>query len=288
MSFIEVLKATRIHRTLTALAAIMVPVAFASNLHKDIYFLALTCIFVYCASGILNAKKDNDYKLPKYYKIVIGVFLILGLIVSFKNLIITATYFSWIGLGLFYNTAARYILFGDVTILSITHHTLPTISSSFILGLDIRLIVILSLVMFVTFWFIIHMKNLKDSKEDKDRGYKTLSSHVENGEIKTKLLFDISFLCMFVAYFILGLSRTYLYILITVLIAKIMISYFMDVTEHETALNIMRLMVILFLGALIIDQTDNKQIILISAIIGVSYLLFLLYDIISSRTGATA
>jgi len=282
-NLVSVLKATRIHRTLTALAAIMVPVAFASQMQTDIYFLALTCIFVYGASGILNAKKDNDYVLPKYYKIIIGIFLLLGLIVSLKNYIITATYFSWIGLGLFYNTAARFILFGDVTILSITHHTLPTISSAFILGLDIKLIIILSLVMFVTFWFIIHMKNLKDSKEDKDRGYKTMSTHVKNGDIMTKLLFDISFLCMFVAYFILDLSRTYLYILTTVLISKIMISYFMDMTKHETALNIMRLMVILFLGAMIFDRTKNLQILGISAGICVLYLMFLAKDIVNFR-----
>jgi 4-hydroxybenzoate polyprenyltransferase len=282
-NFIDILKATRIHRTLTALTAIMVPVAFANKINSNILYLALVCILIYAVAGIQNAKKDNDYKLPKNSKIFSALFLFSGLILSLNNYIIFFTFLIWILLGVFYNLIARYILFGDVTILSITHHTLPTLSSSLLLGLDLKTTLLLTSFMFITFWFIIHLKNLKDAIEDKKRGYKTLTINIKNGTIKTKLLFEISFLCMFIAYFIFDLSKIYLYALVGVMLIKILVTYFIDLEKHEIALNFMRLMVIAFLIALIVDRTNNYSIIFISLILGLAYLMFLGFDIVKVK-----
>jgi 4-hydroxybenzoate polyprenyltransferase len=281
--FIEILKATRVHRTLTALTAIMVPVAFANKINSAIFYLALVCVCIYAVAGIQNAKRDNDYNLPRNFKIFSAIVLLLGLVFSLKHHIIFLTFVTWILLGVFYNTIARFILFGDVTVLSITHHTLPTLSSSLLLGLDLKTTLLLTSFMFVTFWFIIHLKNLKDTREDKGRGYKTLTINIKDGITKTKLLFEISFLCMFIAYFIFGLSKIYLYILICVLLIKILVTYFIDLKKHETALNFMRLMVIVFLIALIVDRTNNYNIIFISTTLCIAYLVFLGFDALKHK-----
>jgi len=261
----------------------MVPVAFADTINLDILCLGLVCMLVYSVAGIHNAVKDDDYKLPSYYKTAIVIIAVAALLISFRHHIIFLSYLSWIGLGAFYNTVARFYLFGDVTLLSITHHTLPTVSSSLLLGLDFKTTMLLALFMFITFWFIIHSKNLKDTNEDRRRGYKTLTTEKKTGIVNTKLFFEISFLCVFVAYFIFGFSRMYLYALVGVLIVKIAITYLMDLKKHEHALNITRLMAILFLGAMIFDRSNNHTIILASVLIGFSYLVFMIIDLFPRR-----
>ena len=181
-SFLNLLKATRVHRTLTGLSAVMVPVAFANRFDMDILFFCVSAILLYAGIGIHNAKKDNDYELPSYSHIAIIIILLASLAVSLKNMVIFATILAYLLLGFFYNNFSRFILFGDVTVLSFTHHTLPIISASILVGLDIFTTIKLSIFMFITFWFLIHIKNLKDAKDDKKRGYKTIATEFVSGK----------------------------------------------------------------------------------------------------------
>jgi 4-hydroxybenzoate polyprenyltransferase len=281
---LNLIKSTRVHRTLTALTAIMVPVAFADMINRDIFLLFAVCLLVYAASGVQNAVKDGDYILPKKAsKIFSAVLVLAALAVSSQNLIVFITFVLWVLLGLFYNHIARYFMFGDVTVLAITHHTLPTFSASMILGLPLRTTAGLSIFMFITFWFIIHLKNLKDSEADEHRGYKTITTKMKHGTLITKILFETSAILMFGAYFIFSLSKTYLFIMLGVFLLKIIITSLIDLNKHENALNLMRLMVIVFLGGLILDKTQDAFILAISAALGILYLGFLVSDVITSQ-----
>ncbi len=281
--------ATRVHRTLTALIAILVPVAFANNINKGIYSLGAVCIFTYMAAGVMNAKKDNDYEISSYYRIFVFVLLVIAFLFSLGNIIVTITFFTWMILGGIYNYLARYYLFGDVTLLSITHHTIPTFSSAMVLGLDMKTSIAISVFMFITFWFIIHLKNLKDTEDDRNRGYKTMTTDIGNGLPNTKLCFELSFFCMFLAYFIFDLSQTYLIVFTAILLVKILVTYFIDLDAYTTALNFMRFMVIVFLFGLIIDKVSDPDILYLSMAIAILYVVFLLADLVDElRASAEA
>lgn len=280
---IELIKATRIQRTLTALAVIMVPVGFVGKITSDIVYLAFILMLVYAAASLQNAKKDNDYQLPKYYMKFYYAFVALAVVLSFKNIILFLTLCSWIVLGLIYNTIARGVLFGDVTLLSITHHALPAFSASLLLGLNLRTTLLISALMFTVFWFIIPLKNLKDTIDDRNRGYKTLTTDIKNGEVKTKALFEIAFIVMLGAYFVLNLSDMYLMILLAIFGLKVMINYFIDIRKEEIALNMTRLMAIMFLAAMVIDRTDSLPIILVSLGLSFVYSLFFISSIVEIR-----
>jgi hypothetical protein len=268
-------KATRVQRALTAIATLMVPVAFAGFVNTGIILLCIVCILVYAAAGLMNAKLDNDYALPKTYKIFMGVLLGLGLVISMFNFIVFLTYCAWIGIGFAYNTIGRRILYGDITLLAITHHALPAFSASLILGIDIGTALFLSGFMFLTFWCIIPLKNLKDADDDKQRGYATINTRFNHATAKTKLLFELAFLCIFAAYFVLDLSRVYLIVLLAVIVAKSAIGYLVDINEHENALNFTRLMAMLFLLGIVIDKTGFSLITYIVLAITASYSVFL-------------
>ncbi|MBN1156742.1 UbiA family prenyltransferase [Candidatus Woesearchaeota archaeon] len=281
--FSELLKATRVQRALTALTTMMVPVGFADKINLNIMHLGIVCILIYAVAGIQNAQKDKDYELPKNFKIFSASILAVALLFSLKNVVIFLTFLSWLLLGLFYNTIARFIMFGDVTVLSITHHALPTLSASLLLGLDFKTTVTLSLFVFVTFWFIIHLKNLKDAREDKARGYRTINLNLKKGLISTKLLFEIAFFCIFIGYFIFNLSKTYLYAFAAVLIMKIIISYLVELKKYEKALNLTRLLAIIFLSAMIVDKAKSQSVVFTTSILCLSYLAFLGTDAIKLK-----
>jgi 4-hydroxybenzoate polyprenyltransferase len=176
-------------------------------------------------------------------------------------------------LGFIYNTLARFILFGDATILAITHFALPSFSSSLLLNQDIRSALLLSFFLFITFWFVTHTKNLKDTKEDKKRNYVTLTTKFKSGKFITKLLFDFYFLAMFIIYFVLNLTKKYLFVLLIIFTLRIFVERF---KEDKKTVNITRLIMLLFLFGIIIDKTNNVKIILFSLSLCLIYVSILL------------
>lgn len=285
----ELIKSTRVHRTLTALTAIMVPVAFAGFINKDIFILFSVCMLTYAAAGVQNAIKDKDYEVPlKAAKVFSGICLLGAAYLALQNMIVFITFAAWIILGLFYNTIARKMMFGDVTVLAITHHTLPTFSAALILGMPVSEAGALSAFMFVTFWFIIHLKNLKDANDDLVRGYKTITTERKDGTLLTKVLFEISVMLIFSAYFLFELSYVYLWAVLGVILLKAVILYLVDVEKHENALNVMRLMVIVFLGGMILDKTRDFLILGISGALAFAYLVFLAGDVVKMIMGGEA
>ena len=276
--FFSLVKSTRLYRPLTILTAIMVPVSFVNKISLDIFFLGTVFLLIYAAGGIHNAKKDKDYKLPEYSNKIIYLFFTSGIIISFTNKIIFFTCLSLIFLTFIYNTLSRKILFGDVTILSISHNALPIFISSLLVGLSIQIAIKLSLFMFTSLWFVIHVKNLKDIKEDKKRGYKTIATYFKNYRKLTKIFIGISFIFFLSGYFLFSLSFEYLFLMSVALFFECIIIYKINHNQDVSALNFMRLLVIIIFIGFILGFSNNLKIILVSLIFCFFFLLFLIYN----------
>jgi len=151
--FLELVSASRIYRTIPTILAILVPAAFADKIAPELGVLILSCILIYAVASIHNAKKDNDYSLPEYYREVMIGLAAIALAIASSSRTVFFTAIAWIALGLFYNTIARRMLFGDNTVLAITHFGLPVFSSSIITGIDARTTAILTAFTFAAFWF---------------------------------------------------------------------------------------------------------------------------------------
>jgi len=274
-NFIVLLKATRVYRTLPVLMVIMVSAAFANIINKEIIVLGISCILVYAAAAMHNAIRDKDYKLPQYSKKVMFILLFAAVILSLSNYVILFTVITWIFLGFIYNTIARSILFGDTTILSITHFALPSFSSSILLGLDFRLTILLSGFFFLLAWFITQTKNLKDTQEDKNRNYTTLTTKFLNGSFITKIFLFISFAFMVGSYFLFNLTIKFIGILSVIFLLIIVAMRKINNNGEKQGLSILRLVILIFMLGLIIEKTSNYFIVSLGLFLCFSYLLFL-------------
>ena len=273
--FINLLKATRIYRTLPILMAILVPAAFANIITREIFILSLSGVLIYSVAGIHNAIKDKDYPLPSYSRKAMLILLSIAVIVSLSNYIVFLTALVSIILGLIYNTTARFFLFGDSTILSISHFALPCFSSSILLGLDIELAILLSTSLFLIAWFITPTKNLKDTKEDKNRKYVTLTTTYHNGIIITKILLLVSFVIMSGFYFLFNLTTRFILILILVFYLIIIALKKINNKEEKQGLGILRLVILFFMFGLIIEKTSNIFIIFLAFLLCLLYVFYL-------------
>jgi hypothetical protein len=275
-NLIELFKATRVHRALLPVAAMLVPCAFAGRITPDIIFLGIACVLVYMGASIQNADKDGDYSLPGYHKAAMLFLFVVAIVVSFFNLIVFLTVVAWFAFGAVYNMISRYYVLADTTIMAITHFTIPVFSGSFILGLPLNLTLILTAFTFVTFWFIMPMKNLVGSDEDKARGYKTLTTWSMNGRNVTIILLEISFICMFLAYFVLELSKKYLLVLILLFALRIVIFRNIEKKREKFAVDLMRIAILLYLFGLIIDRTLNLVILGLFMSVFLSYVPYMI------------
>ncbi|MBW2984305.1 UbiA family prenyltransferase [Candidatus Woesearchaeota archaeon] len=280
---INLLKATRVYRTLQILMAMMIPTAFANTINKEVILLGISCILIYSAAGIHNAIRDKDYVMPLYSKKVMFTLLCAGLIISLSNHIIFFAAMAGILLGLSYNTFSRHILFGDSTILAITHYTLPCFSASLLLKQDVRLTVALTGFMFLTFWFLMHSKNLKDTEDDAKRGYKTLTTIGRNGKTISIMLLMPGFLSMFLAYFMFNLTNRFLAVFSIVFILQAVAIKQIISNENQSAVKLIRLLMMLFLFGIIIDRASSIKVILIPAFSFLSYLALLLTNSIAKE-----
>ena len=272
--FLNLLKATRVVRVLIPLSSIMLIVGFANQINKDIFILAICCVLIYSAGGIFNAKVDKDFKLK--YPIIAVIFLfVTALILSFSNYIIFFSVVAWVLLSFIYNKFSRKILFGDSTILAITHAVIPIVGASLLLNLDFRIMFMISSFMFVALFLIIPMKNLNQIEKDKKRRYKTLMTQFKNGRQITNWLLNIHILLLFLSYFIFDFGNKFLLIFFFIFILKIFVSNLINKNRDLKAYYLSRLIFILFSFAIVYDQTTNTIFILMSASMVFIYLAYL-------------
>jgi len=272
--FGNLLKSMRIDRTLHIIAMMLIPIAFANFITKEVVILAAVCFLLYSSFSIHNAVKDHDFRLrnsARYFSILL---IVVALILSFSSKVILFTAFIWIILGWYYNTISRRHLFLDIFILAITHFSLPVFSAGLLLGLDLKLNFVLTGMMFFIFGFITNVKNLVKIKEDRERGYKTIGTRFENPADLVKIFFEIGFILMLTLYFIFNLGNSFLVVLIGILILKIFVFLSLDLKKYKLGLKISRSIVVLLCFGFLIGLSSDF-ILLGAAFLLVSFIFWL-------------
>jgi len=275
-NFFNILKAMRVYRILPSLTVILVSAGFANKINKEIFLLGIISVLIYSAASIHNAFRDKDFSFTKNYWVVSFGILLLALSLSFTNIIIFMTAITSIFLGFFYNTISRFLLLGDTTILAITHFALPSFAASLLLSLDTNFAFSLAGFMFMGFWFILPIKNLKDYKSDKKRGYKTLVTVLKNGKAITIFLFAVSFLFMTLGFFLFELSPVFLGIIFINMCLGVFIIRNVSLNKDGRALDLTRMVILLFLIGLIISSSFNFKIIFLALSFAFTYLFLLI------------
>lgn len=266
ITFYNILKATRVHRTLTGLGTLMIPIAFANKVNLNVVFLCLSLIILYAAVGVQNAKKDNDYELPGYVNLVVYGLVITAFLFSLKHIIIFSTTLTILVLGLIYNFISRYVLLLDVTVVTATHHSLPMLATSLLLNLNMKLIIILCTYIYFVYWLFIHIKNLKDKEDDKNRGYKTIATEFKNGRKITLILFEISFLLMVAGYFLFKFNPIYLISLLILFFMKQSIKRNILKNNEEKALDYLRFVSVVFVYSIVLQKITELNVLLFCSI----------------------
>jgi hypothetical protein len=256
----QLAKATRIYRIFPTLAIILLAANTTSTLNKEIFLLATISTLIYSAISIQNAIKDKDYQLPKYSNKIIIAILLISLAISLTNKILLLTLLAWITLGLIYNTTSRKILLADTTILAITHYTLPYLSTLLLLNIDPTTTIKQTTTIFVIFFLLTPIKNLKGIKEDKKRKTITLT------------LFLLSIILMTASHPLFGTTRIFLILTIPLLILAAMISTYIIQNNTTTALKLNRILSLTFITSLIISQKQlNKPILTLTILLFITF-----------------
>jgi 4-hydroxybenzoate polyprenyltransferase len=256
------------------MAIFLVP-AISQRINTNIFILSACCFCIYSAAGIHNSIQDKDFSVKKTGKTLMFLLVIIGIFLSLFNKIIFITSIAWIVLGLLYNTISRKILFGDATVLALTHYTIPCFSSSLILGIDPWKV---SIYMFSTFWFIMQAKNIKDTKEDKERGYVTLTTVFSEGKRLSIAMTVIGYIMMFLSIPYFSLSDFFVFYYIFILLMQfISIDYIFQDQFHQ-AVKLIRLLMMMFIMGIIIEKSGSYIIVLSSVMILVPYLILLIID----------
>jgi 4-hydroxybenzoate polyprenyltransferase len=269
----QLAKATRIYRIFPTLAIILLAANTTSTLNKEIFLLATISTLIYSAISIQNAIKDKDYQLPKYSNKIIIAILLISLAISLTNKILLLTLLAWITLGLIYNTTSRKILLADTTILAITHYTLPYLSTLLLLNIDPTTTIKQTTTIFVIFFLLTPIKNLKGIKEDKKRKYKTLATiYPKKGKTITLTLFLLSIILMTASHPLFGTTRIFLILTIPLLILAAMISTYIIQNNTTTALKLNRILSLTFITSLIISQKQlNKPILTLTILLFITF-----------------
>lgn len=254
--FLNLLKATRLERTLIPISSIILVTGFANKITLDILILMICCILVYAIGGIFNAKIDKDFKL-KHSNLTIIILSVLSIVLSLYNYIIFFTVLVAFLLAFIYSRYSRFFLFGDSIILSVTHSALPILSASLLLNLNLKLIFTLSTFMFFSTALIIPIKNLNGVEKDKKNKYVTLPTKYKNGKKITHLLLQFYFIFMFLAYFIFNLTNKFLFVILFVFIIQIFINYSINNKKEILAYKLTRLIGLLFTFAFVFDKASN-------------------------------
>jgi len=270
----ETVKAMRIERSFIALLAILIPAAFADKITDEIYLLSCLCIIAYAIGSLYNAKVDADYNVRYTGQIIFGLFFV-GIVLSIQNIILLLTFISWFILGFVYSRYLRFMLFGDSTLLAFTHAAIPALSSSLLLGLDMRLTISLSAFMYLNLWLAIPIKNINNSDKDKELGYHTLITRFRNGKSMTNTLLEFYFISMFFAYFIFDLGNRFLFVLGIIFVLRIFVFNYINNGNEVFGYKLSKLATLLFSSGIIISKTSDYRIISIPLALILLYAVYL-------------
>lgn len=213
MTLGNLLKATRINRTIPSLLLIILTTIITQKFSINTFLLGIILILIYSSGGLQNAINDKDFKLNKNTKYIIIILILTATIISLNNKYLIFTTTLWITLSLLYNFTSRKRLLLDTTILCITHYFIPTFFSLLLLNQKITQSLKISIPIYLIFWFITPTKNLKETKKDKLLNYKTIATQFKNGKKITLILLNLSLIPIILTYFILDIQK---YIFLTI------------------------------------------------------------------------
>ena len=209
-------------------------------------------MILYGAVAIHNAKKDNDYPLPDSTSKVIIFLLIFAIYLASREKIVFIGIVVLFILGILYNLVSRYIVAGDATIIAFSHIAWPMFISSTILGLSKNYKFVFPIIMYVIFWFLLHLKNLKDTIGDKKRGYKTITTNFKNGREITLVSSQISYIFMIIFFFVFNFKYKLIFSLILLFVS---LSVFIKIKIEDDiyVANLLKFSMILFFSMLIFE-----------------------------------
>ena len=279
----NLIKATRINRTLPSISLILFACSLMNAINKEIYSLMGICFLLYAPGGILNAIKDKDYSLPKYSKILVFLLPAIAIIISLSNNLLLIATISWIIFGFIYNVLSRKILLLDTTAICLTHHFIPVFFSLLILGAKLELAINSSLYVYSVFWFLAPIKNLNGIEKDRELKYQTLPANYRHGKIITIILYYISFLVMTLAYFLFELNSLYTIFLGLLLLLFLVSKKTFSMKDKSSMLGIVRLIICLFAFSLTISTSNNLEIILPSFAIILFFIFAFIKDFSKSK-----
>lgn len=264
----NLLKATRIERSLIPVSFIFLACAIANKINFQIFLLITICILIYVSGGLLNARIDKDFKLKKDL-FSISALILIALLISVGGKILLLSTIMWVIFSFIYNKLSRKILLADSIILSITHCLIPFIIASIILD-NFQGAFQIGIFFFLSINLIIPMKNLKGKEEDKKRNYKNLLTKFENGRAITLFLYFLYFPLIFSTQFIFNLGNIFLIFSTIIFLFYIFSIYLLNRNQDSQTYSMARLIVILANIAFIFSITNNLTILL-----GISTLSFL-------------
>ncbi|MBN2367635.1 hypothetical protein JXC34_01350 [Candidatus Woesearchaeota archaeon] len=280
---LDLVRASRVDRTLFGLSAVMVPVAVSGSMNYDVFIFCICCILLYSVFGIHNGLKDRDYRLPSCTK---KVLLVLGgftVAVSLMRVPIFISQLMYLFLGYFYNTSSRKILLMDSTVLSITHYLLPVFFSALVLGLSMKQAVYLSMYFFIVSLFYMPLKNIRGAEEDKSRGYKTLPSMFRKGVQMTFMAMSVSFILMFLGYFLFDLFVIYLLFLAVIIVLGIVMVYLCHNGDIILMAKLFRFVDVFFCFAFVASSSTSMIVVTISFLLALFSFYFVLSHMIRQK-----
>lgn len=181
------------------------------------------------------------------------ILVFISILISLKHWILFLTTFGILVLGLIYNFISRYFLFMDVTVVTATHHAIPMFSTALLLKLSFIESIKISIFVYIVYWLFVHIKNLKGIGEDKQRNYKTIGT-VFNAPKKIGLIFfELSFILMFMGYFLFNFKISYLFFIVVLYILKTIITQNIILGNCEKALNFLRFMSVFFVYSIVLQ-----------------------------------
>lgn len=259
--FLNLIRSMRLERTIHISAIMLIPVAFASHINLEVIFLMLSSVLLYGGFSIHNAIKDDDYELPSYSKLVMYLMIGSSLGFGFISYINMISILLWIALGYLYNGYSRKILFADISFLTLANFVLPIISSALVLKVDMRTIIIVSVLSYISLWFFSNLKNLNGFEDDKKRGYKTIATEFNNFKPLVKIFFDMGVLFSFIIYLVLPMSQLYLVGMVFFLILKVLVFICLDFNQLNLSLRILRTMIIVLTSAFLLGNVPSLYVV---------------------------
>jgi 4-hydroxybenzoate polyprenyltransferase len=254
----NIFKATRAKRAIYSILSILTGAAFINKLSIDIFLLIILGFLIYSIGGLYNAKKDNDYKIKnKHYKIAIISLTIISFLISLYNYKIIVIFLAALFLAFIYNKIARYVLYLDIFIGSLTHVFLPLFGAIWVLNGPLNSYLGILIISPIIFTFLLPVKNLIGFKQDKKRGYATLMTKFKNGKLLTTLSVLFSVFLIFLSFFLFNLSYIFLIFFLIIIITTFFTVKNINSLKGKQAVILVRFIFICFFLGLILESNPS-------------------------------